>query len=268
MFVAMVCTKLADLYGILGNISAVCHTFHWKQHSPEFQLCILPLQGLKSQRTSSSFLLFFNSWHLAIQKQSITCINIIYIYQYIYISYTFSCHWCLMMSYVKMQIIPIFVQTGELGSAFCSPEERPCLPPRVREANSTAQLCLACVMPCTGLVLVRVVPVVCLLSREWWQRCALNDRSARFCYMPWKYHGTQQCHFVVFWAPDFPCADTSVSCISIGFSSAAGDLSEFKTTWPDHDCRNKQSWALNRYAWFSGRRYNMQYLLVSFGFGC
>ena len=68
MFVAMVCTKLADLYGILGNISAVCHTFHWKQHSPEFQLCILPLQGLKSQRTSSSFLLFFNSWHLAYTK--------------------------------------------------------------------------------------------------------------------------------------------------------------------------------------------------------
>ena len=163
-----------------------------------------------------------------------------------------------MMSYVKMQIIPIFVQTGELGSAFCSPEERPCLPPRVREANSTAQLCLACVMPCTGLVLVRVVPVVCLLSREWWQRCALNDRSARFCYMPWKYHRTQQCHFVVFWAPDFPCADTSVSCISIGFSSAAGDLSEFKTTWPGHDCRNEQFWALNRYALFSGRRYNMQ----------
>lgn len=75
MFVAMVCTKLADLYGILGNISAVCHTCHWKQHSPEFQLCIL---HWVSRAKELLLPIVFNSWHLAIQKQTNT-----YIYMYI-----------------------------------------------------------------------------------------------------------------------------------------------------------------------------------------
>ena len=97
MFVAMVCTKLADLYGILGNISAVCHTFHWKQHSPEFQLCILPLQGLKSQRTSSSYcFLILDIW---LYKNNQTHV-LIYIYINISIyhipSLLTGVWWCLM----------------------------------------------------------------------------------------------------------------------------------------------------------------------------
>jgi hypothetical protein len=96
MFVAMVCTKLADLYGILGNISAACHTFHWKQHSPSFNFAFSTCRVSRAKELLLPIV--FNSLHLAIQKQTKPCIYIISINIPIYHipSLVTGVWWCLM----------------------------------------------------------------------------------------------------------------------------------------------------------------------------
>ena len=96
MFVAMVCTKLADLYGILGNISAACHTFHWKQHSPSFNFAFSTCRVSRAKELLLPIV--FNSLHLAIQKQTKPCIYIISINISIYHipSLVTGVWWCLM----------------------------------------------------------------------------------------------------------------------------------------------------------------------------
>ena len=173
MFVAMVCTKLADLYGILGNISAVLPYISLKAAFPRVSTLHSPPCRVSRAKELLSSYCFFNSWHLAIQKQSNTCINI-YIYINISIYHIPSLlTGCLMMSYVKMQIIPIFVQNRWARGQRFARRKRDHVFLLVFARQTQLPSCvLPCVMPCTGLVLVRVVPVVCLLSREWWQRCA------------------------------------------------------------------------------------------------